>query len=97
MQAQLTCDDNVAAKDQETSSAVPSAKEKLRAYLNHRMRISCDDSRQFTGIFKCVDNSKNIILSDTTETRQDSQRYVGMIMVPGDHIRQILVENLEYV
>ncbi|KAJ2338109.1 hypothetical protein GGH92_007322, partial [Coemansia sp. RSA 2673] len=47
-----------------------SSKEKLRSYLNHRMRISCEDGRQFTGLFKCIDAYENIILSDTTESRQ---------------------------
>ncbi|KAJ2885109.1 hypothetical protein H4R27_001600 [Coemansia aciculifera] len=74
-----------------------SSKEKLRSYLNHRMRIRCEDGRQFTGLFKCIDAYENIILSDTTESRQDAQRNVGMIMVPGKHIQQVLVENLEYI
>ncbi|KAJ2744206.1 hypothetical protein GGI20_003167 [Coemansia sp. BCRC 34301] len=73
------------------------SKEKLRSYLNHKMRVRCEDGRQFTGLFKCIDAYQNIILSDTTESRQDAQRHVGMIMVPGKHIQQVLVENLEYV
>ncbi|KAJ2313376.1 hypothetical protein IWW54_001555 [Coemansia sp. RSA 2705] len=79
--------------DQSTSANV----ERLRSYLNYKMQISCDDGRMFTGIFKCVDNLKNVIISDTLEIRDGSQRHVGMIMVPGKHIQRVLVENLEYV
>ncbi|KAJ2765427.1 hypothetical protein GGI18_006221, partial [Coemansia linderi] len=46
------------------------SKEKLRSYLNHKMRIYCEDGRQFTGLFKCIDAYQNVILSDTTESRQ---------------------------
>ncbi|KAJ2803309.1 hypothetical protein H4R20_002946 [Coemansia guatemalensis] len=72
-------------------------KEKLRSYLNHKMRVLCSDGRTFAGIFKCVDSHKNLVLSDTTEARDGFQRHVGMIMVPGEHIKRVLVENLEYV
>ncbi|KAJ2491825.1 hypothetical protein IWW37_002024 [Coemansia sp. RSA 2050] len=61
------------------------------------MRIYCEDGRQFTGLFRCIDAYQNVILSDTTESRQDTQRHVGMIMVPGQHIQRVLVENLEYI
>ncbi|KAJ1755734.1 hypothetical protein LPJ58_004076, partial [Coemansia sp. RSA 1591] len=60
------------------------------------MQITCGDGRTFTGTFKCVDNHKNVILSDTLESRTGLQRHVGMIMVPGKHIQRVLVENLEY-
>ncbi|KAJ2703595.1 hypothetical protein FB645_003864 [Coemansia sp. IMI 203386] len=81
--------------DVRSRSSGVSNKERLASYLNHKMRISCDDGRYFTGMFKCVDNSKNVILSETEETREGSTRYVGMIMVPGNRIQRVLVENLE--
>ncbi|KAI8318356.1 hypothetical protein GQ54DRAFT_91879 [Martensiomyces pterosporus] len=74
-----------------------SNKEKLKSYLNHRMKVSCGDGRQFVGFFKCVDQYQNVILSDTTECRKDFQRHVGMIMIPGKHVQKVLVENLEFV
>ncbi|KAJ2780304.1 hypothetical protein H4R18_003540 [Coemansia javaensis] len=81
----------------ESGEPAISKKEQLRGYLNHRMRISCNDGRWFSGIFRCVDGQQNIILADTTEIRNDFRRGVGMIMVPGVHIRRILVENLECI
>ncbi|KAJ2774171.1 hypothetical protein IWQ57_000948 [Coemansia nantahalensis] len=72
-----------------------SDKERLRGYLNHKLQILCDDGRTFTGIFKCVDAQENFILADTTEVRDDQARKVGMTMVPGKHIKRVLVENLE--
>ncbi|KAJ1995595.1 hypothetical protein EDC05_000833 [Coemansia umbellata] len=78
------------------SSPTPiTAKETLGSYLNYKMQILCKDGRKFTGTFRCVDSKRNIILFNTNELRKGNERHVGMIMVPGEHIQQALVENLE--
>ncbi|KAJ1948033.1 hypothetical protein FBU59_001780 [Linderina macrospora] len=49
-------------------------KAKLRSYLNHRMKVTCSDGRQFVGVFKCVDYGQNLILADTTEHRKGTKQ-----------------------
>ncbi|KAK9739019.1 hypothetical protein K7432_018413 [Basidiobolus ranarum] len=43
----------------------------------------------------CIDKGKNIILSQTDEYRGDEKRFVGLVMIPGQHLVQVEIENLE--
>lgn len=46
------------------------AKENVRDWVNRFMRVTISDGRVFIGRFVCVDNQKNIILSEATEYRK---------------------------
>ncbi|CBQ73852.1 conserved hypothetical protein [Sporisorium reilianum SRZ2] len=60
--------------------------------------VHIPDGRAFCGTFVCVDSGKNIILSNTDETRitpegRTSSRNVGMVMIPGDHVVKVEVQQ----
>lgn len=45
--------------------------------------------------FKCTDKHCNIILSGAQEYRASAPRYMGLIVVPGEHIRKIEMEEYD--
>lgn len=60
--------------------------------------VHIPDGRQFRGTFLCVDSDVNVILENTDEVRtapdgSTSSRSVGMVMVPGEYIVKIEVEQ----
>ncbi|CDR87252.1 uncharacterized protein SPSC_00378 [Sporisorium scitamineum] len=60
--------------------------------------VHIPDGRAFCGTFVCVDSGKNIILANTDETRltpegRTSTRNVGMVMIPGDHVIKVEVQQ----
>jgi small nuclear ribonucleoprotein (snRNP)-like protein len=69
-------------------------KDRLRALLNLQWRVEISDGRIVQGRCVCLDHQRNLILRGTKETRDGKTRSVGMIMVPGDHIVRVDVEDL---
>ncbi|KAF8862976.1 hypothetical protein BDZ45DRAFT_738655 [Acephala macrosclerotiorum] len=82
----------------------------LNSLLGKNLRVTTTDTRMFLGQFKCTDSDQNIILSQTFEYRlppppklpqegavtQDlTSRYLGLIVVPGEYITKIEVEEFE--
>ncbi|KAJ2961112.1 hypothetical protein NQZ79_g3602 [Umbelopsis isabellina] len=67
----------------------------LRSYLNHKARIKVSDGRIFIGLFVCTDKDKNTILAHAEEYRGDEQRLVGLVMIPGKHLLNMDIENLD--
>ncbi|KAI8895262.1 hypothetical protein BC833DRAFT_601855 [Globomyces pollinis-pini] len=71
----------------------------LEEYLDSKLTIHISDGRSFTGFFVCVDHDCNIILSSTTEYSKsqsiddiwNGKRFIGWVMVPGNHITKILL------
>eukprot|EP01006_Ploeotia_vitrea_P066761 TRINITY_DN95630_c0_g1_i1.p1 TRINITY_DN95630_c0_g1~~TRINITY_DN95630_c0_g1_i1.p1 ORF type:complete len:219 (+),score=38.20 TRINITY_DN95630_c0_g1_i1:144-800(+) len=71
---------------------------KIRALLDHLIRVTITDGRQFTGRLQCLDKQKNVILSECTETstrviklaagnkEEPSSRFLGTALIPGVHI-----------
>ena len=60
--------------------------------------VHIPDGRAFCGTFVCVDSGKNIILANTDETRltaegRTSTRNVGMVMIPGDYVVKVEVQQ----
>ncbi|EAS29302.3 LSM domain-containing protein [Coccidioides immitis RS] len=47
----------------------PQAVSYLESLLNRTVRLHTSDTRLFVGLFKCTDNDRNIILSNTYEYR----------------------------
>lgn len=60
--------------------------------------VHIPDGRAFCGTFLCVDSGRNIILANTEETRltpegRTTSRNVGMVMIPGDHVVKVEVQQ----
>ncbi|KAJ5041818.1 uncharacterized protein L3040_005384 [Drepanopeziza brunnea f. sp. 'multigermtubi'] len=79
----------------------------LSSLFNRTLRVTTTDTRMFLGHFKCTDSDRNIILAQTHEYRlppppKDIQpgqvmdmtsRYLGLVVVPGEHIVKIELEE----
>ncbi|KAI9090075.1 hypothetical protein DFS34DRAFT_585279 [Phlyctochytrium arcticum] len=67
----------------------------LRQYLNARSRVTISDGRKFVGNFVCIDKGRNMILSFAEEFHPDTVegRFVGLIMIPGNHLMKVELEN----
>lgn len=68
------------------------------SFVGRTSVVHIPDGRAFCGTFLCVDSGKNIILANTDETRvtpegSTSSRNVGMVMIPGDCVVKIEVED----
>jgi small nuclear ribonucleoprotein (snRNP)-like protein len=76
-------------------------KEELTKLLARQWRVRVSDGRVFIGKCLCLDQWKNLILSNTIEyfNRENqgivgqSHRQVGFVMIPGAHITQIQVQR----
>jgi small nuclear ribonucleoprotein (snRNP)-like protein len=66
--------------------------EQLKNCLLKRCCVTCSDGRHFVGYFVCVDPYKNVVLTSAQEYSGDQSRYVGLIMIPGEHLRRFYVE-----
>jgi small nuclear ribonucleoprotein (snRNP)-like protein len=50
------------------------AREYLASLLNNNLRIHTTDGRMFRGAFKCTDPDRNVVLAQTYEYRQPSDK-----------------------
>ena len=66
-------------------------------WIGSTMKIKITDNRILIGKFICTDKDANLILTQTeeylTETRDETPRHVGMVMVPGEHIQFIKIKE----
>ncbi|CAD6886546.1 unnamed protein product [Tilletia controversa] len=91
-----------------TSPADQAQQTIIATLINKIVLIHISDGRAFRGRFLCVDDAMNAILSDADELRllearkepkataseapPYSFRWVGMVMIPGEHVRAVEVE-----
>ncbi|CAO1404871.1 unnamed protein product, partial [Diamesa serratosioi] len=70
----------------------------LRSWLNKNLRIIMTDGRILIGSFLCTDSKANVILGMCSEFTKDSmdERILGLVMVPGRHIVNILKKNSNF-
>ncbi|XP_034941834.1 N-alpha-acetyltransferase 38, NatC auxiliary subunit [Chelonus insularis] len=74
----------------------PHAREKLKSWLNHFLRIKMTDGRVLTGLFLCTDRDANVILGSCDEYLSEDHsepRGLGLVMVPGRHIVSIHLDD----
>lgn len=67
-------------------------------FTGRTVMVRIPDGRAFRGTFLCVDSDVNVILGNTDEVRlapdgSTSSRNVGMVMVPGEYIVQVQVQQ----
>ncbi|TPX33260.1 hypothetical protein SmJEL517_g03883 [Synchytrium microbalum] len=60
---------------------------RVRSLLNQKSKVVVTDGREFFGFFVCVDKDKNMILTATEEHHRGKVRYVGLVMIPGPHLK----------
>ena len=65
----------------------------LKDLLNRKLIVTISDTRQFEGVMMCTDSNGTVILSDSIETRLGRRREVGLIVVPGKHIKRVQIRD----
>lgn len=85
-----------------TLAAIMSSEEAAKAiadgFTGRTVLVHIPDGRAFRGMFVCVDSDVNIILANTDEVStapngSTSSRNVGMVMVPGEFLVKIEVQQ----
>ncbi|EPX73606.1 Sm domain-containing protein [Schizosaccharomyces octosporus yFS286] len=64
-----------------------SGKQQLQCWLNRQVRVEVSDHRKFYGCFICTDHEGTAILSNTTEDSNGLTRVLGLVVIPGKHIK----------
>ncbi|KAB0799499.1 hypothetical protein PPYR_07379 [Photinus pyralis] len=82
----------------------------LRKWLNKTLKIEMSDGRVLIGVFLCTDRDANIILGSCSEylpedtilerwssdvSNGDEARMLGLVMVPGKHIVNICMDEID--
>ncbi|EGD73292.1 hypothetical protein PTSG_05008 [Salpingoeca rosetta] len=80
------------------------ARSMLKGLLGKLVRVGVSDGRIVQGVFSCVDNGCNIVLTHANEwkgppiTGADAwpkddelefRRPIGLVMIPGDHVSRV--------
>ncbi|KAJ3383509.1 N-alpha-acetyltransferase 38, NatC auxiliary subunit [Lobulomyces angularis] len=58
--------------------------------MNQRTKVYITDGRTFEGLLMCTDRDCNLILSGTMEVKDGIERHIGLTMIPGKHITEVL-------
>ena len=60
----------------------------VRRLLDGALRVGLIDGRIIIGQFSCLDKQRNILLTDSRETRvgSDSERFLGTVLVPRKYV-----------
>ncbi|KAI8053768.1 hypothetical protein BDF22DRAFT_681225 [Syncephalis plumigaleata] len=66
--------------------------ELLRQQLGKRCRTLISDGRVLVGHFICVDKHKNVIIHGAEEFSNNASRFIGMVMIPGEHLVKFEME-----
>ena len=70
----------------------------LRSWLSRIVRVKLTDGRVVAGTLRCIDRNRNLVLGSANERFGDGPpQTIGHVMVPGKHIVQLWVENLDAV
>ncbi|EMR69792.1 putative lsm domain-containing protein [Eutypa lata UCREL1] len=69
----------------------------LKSLVNRTLRIHTTDSRMFVGTFKCTDpklaEAAAADPNSETVTADMTSRYLGLVVIPGEHIVKMEVEE----
>ncbi|EPY51248.1 Sm domain-containing protein [Schizosaccharomyces cryophilus OY26] len=71
--------------------SMESGEEQLGRWLNRQVRVEVSDQRKFYGRFLCTDHEGTAILSDTTEDSNGLTRALGLVVIPGKHIKSFSI------
>jgi small nuclear ribonucleoprotein (snRNP)-like protein len=86
------------------------SREKVESLLGERIKCTLDDGRSVTGTFLCVDRLTNIILTNATEERmvystdysdtKDEKiiatRSLSQVMIPGERLEMLEVDQVVF-
>lgn len=58
------------------------------------LRILLSDERTVIGTLECLDNDRNLILSDCVQIKEGERTLVGNVMVRGENIRKVELKKV---
>lgn len=68
-------------------------RKKLRSWLGKTFKVEITDGRIIVGQFVCTDKDANIILENSWE----ESRPIGLTLVPGKHIVNLSIMNVDLI
>ena len=66
-----------------------SSKSKFMQWIDHRIRVTIDDSRMIVGTFLAFDKHFNLVISETEEYRRIKPKKKGKSIKEGDPEKEI--------
>jgi small nuclear ribonucleoprotein (snRNP)-like protein len=63
----------------------------LQDLCSQQLQVKLTDERIITGVLNCIDRDMNLLLSNSYERSGQNTRYVGLVMVPGEHAVSVIV------
>ena len=80
------------AKEDDTETV-----KQVKDLMGRQLRVSLSDGRIIFGSFDCIDKHRNIILDRASEIQSldeiDTKRSIGYVLIPGDHVLKVEVEE----
>lgn len=65
----------------------------LQSYFQQAVRVKIAGGRVITGVLKSYDKVPNLVLDEAVEIRTTGDRRLGVVIVRGQHIQMITVEE----
>ena len=68
----------------------------LQSLVGSRVQSTLSDSRRVVGHVACIDGSGNLLILGAQEWIGSQERYVGLVLVPAQHLLKLEVANAHH-